>query len=118
MPANLTYFGCVGSNTITGNLSSLPANLTYFVCTGSNTIADYTAGRTWSNSINYIYIRQATGYGFDSTEVDNLLIDLSLATWGGSGGTVDVRGVNAARTSASDAAVATLISKSVTVLTN
>ena len=118
LPSNLTYFNCTGSNTVTGNLSSLPANLTIFECAGSNTIADYTAGRTWSNNINYVFIRQAAGYGFDSTEVDNLLIDLALATWAGSSRTVDVRGVNAARTSASDAAVATLISKSVTVLTN
>jgi hypothetical protein len=114
----MTYFSCYGSNTITGNLSSLPSVMTYFSCTGSNTITDYTSGRTWANNQNYFYIRQAAGYGLATDEVDALLIDLALVSaWTGNK-IIDVRGVNAARSSASDAAVATLVSKGVTVLTN
>jgi hypothetical protein len=39
LPAGLTIFLLGGSNTVTGNLSSLPAGLTRLTCTGSNTIA-------------------------------------------------------------------------------
>ena len=118
LPSVMTSFFCTGSNTITGNLSSLPSVMTSFFCTGSNTITDYTSPKTWATNYNYFFIRQAVGSGLSSTEVDNLLIDMSAATWGGSSRTLDVRGVNAARTSASNAAVATLLSKSVNVLTN
>ena len=117
LPSGLTYFYCTGSNTISGVLSDLPSGLTYFNCTGSNTISDYTAPHTWSNSINYIKLIQAVGSGLDETEVDNLLIDLASATWAGSNRRVELPAPNAARTSASDAAVATLLGKSVTVVT-
>ena len=117
LPVALTYFFCAGSNTITGNLSSLPAGLTTFYCTGSNTIADY-SGKTWANNQRRVYLVPVTGGGLSSAEIDQLLIDLAAA-----GGTwtdvkaVYLRGTNAARTAASDAAVATLVSKGVTVIT-
>jgi len=38
LPVNLTYFSCIGANTITGDLADLPVNLTYFSCAGDNTI--------------------------------------------------------------------------------
>ena len=118
LPAVMTSFYCDGSNTITGNIADLPSVMTYFRCTGSNTINNYTSGRTWANNQLSFFIRQATGYGLDSTEVDNLLIDLAnVSAWTGTK-TIDIRGVNAARTSASNAAVATLQGKGVTVLTN
>ena len=118
LPSVMTLFSCTGLNTITGNISSLPSVMTYFLCTGLNTITDYTSPKTWATNYNYFLLRQAVGSGLSSTEVDNLLIDMSAATWGSSSRTLDVRGVNAARTSASGAAVATLLSKSVNVLTN
>ncbi len=117
LPTGLTYFNCQGSNTVTGNLSSLPAGLTYFLCIGSNTIRDY-SGKTWANNQRRVYLVPVTGGGLSSAEIDQLLIDLAAAggTW------TDVKvvylgGTNAARTSASDAAVATLVSKGVTVTT-
>ncbi len=117
LPSDLTTFYCTGSNTISGALSDLPSGLTYFNCTGSNTISDYTAPHTWSNSINYIKLIQAVGSGLDETEVDNLLIDLASATWAGGNRRVELPTPNAPRSSASDAAVATLLGKSVTVVT-
>jgi len=117
LPSGLTYFNCTGFNTISGALSDSPSGLTYFNCTGPNTISDYTAPHTWSNSINYIKLIQAVGSGLDETEVDNLLIDLASATWAGDSRRVELPTPNAARTSASDAAVATLLGKSVTVVT-
>jgi len=38
LPAGLTYFGCSGSNTVTGDIVNLPIGLTYFSCWGSNTV--------------------------------------------------------------------------------
>ena len=117
LPAGLTYFACTGSNTVTGNLSSLPAGLTYFACTGSNTIGDY-SGKTWANNQRRVYLVPVAGGGLSSAEIDQLLIDLAAAggTWNADK-QVYLRGTNAARTAASDAAVATLVSKGVTVTT-
>jgi hypothetical protein len=51
--------------------------------------------------------------------IDTLLTDLSVANWATSGTRiVDLRGTNQPRTSASNAAVALLVSKGVTVITN
>ena len=51
LPADLAYFSCTGSNTVTGDLANLPADLTYFICTGYNTVtgdlADLPAGMTY-----------------------------------------------------------------------
>jgi hypothetical protein len=117
LPSGLTTFGCTGSNTITGNLSSLPAGLTYFVCRGSNTIGDY-SGKAWANNQRRVYLVPVAGGGLSSAEIDQLLIDLAAAggTWSGEK-QVYLRGTNAARTAASDAAVATLVSKGVSVTT-
>ena len=69
--------------------------------------------------MNYFYLVPVSGGGLSSTEIDNLIIDLDNGnTWGGSSRTLYLKGTNAARTSASDAAVASLVSKSVTVTTN
>jgi hypothetical protein len=121
LPTNLTYFLCSGSNTVSGDLADLPTNLTYFLCSGSNTVSTYTSPHTFNSSINYFLLLPATGYGLDSTEVDNLLIDLN--TSGMSTGTIDISGENAGRTSASDAAVNELtgvdpVGKTVSVTTN
>lgn len=100
------------------DLSSLPAVMTYFYCTGANTISDYT-GKTWANNQTRVYLVPVAPGGLSSLEVDQLLIDLAAA-----GGTWDapkeiyLKGTNAARTAASNAAVATLQGKGVTVTTN
>ncbi len=116
LPTGLTTFACTGSNTVTGNLSSLPAGVTYFTCTGLNTIGYY-SGKTWANNQRRVYLTPVAGGGLSSAEIDQLLIDLAAAeTWTGDK-VVYLRGTNAARTSASDAAVATLVNKGVTVTT-
>jgi hypothetical protein len=116
LPTSLTNFRCTGSNTVSGDLADLPTNLTYFRCSGSNTVSTYTSPHTFNSSINYFLLLPATGYGLDSTEVDNLLIDLDAS--GMSRGTIDISGNNAARTSASDAAIASLTGNGVSVTTN
>ncbi len=115
---NATFVYIAGSNTVTGNLSSI-SKATYIDIRGSNTIADYTSGTLWPTSMRRMVIFQSSGFGFDSTEVDNLLIDLAarVTTWTNEK-TIDLRGANAVRTPASDAAVATLESRGAVVYTN
>lgn len=115
---NATYVAISGSNTVSGDLSGIP-NATTVSIYGSNTVSDYTAGVIWPSSMRRVYIAQAAGSGFSSSEVDSLLIDLaaSVTTWT-SEKSIYLAGNNASRTSASDAAVATLISRGVTVTTN
>lgn len=78
---------------------------------------DSYTSKTWVPGMRYFYLYTVSPGGLNSTEVDNLLIDLAATTW-----TVDkkiyILGTNAARTSASDAAVASLISMGVSVTTN
>ena len=138
----MTLFICTGSNnTITGNLSSVPSTIQYLYVTGNNTItgdlaslqanifavlfgsttrvSDYTSGKNWSDTLNSFAFNGATGYGLSTSEVDNLIIDLDATSpWSGSGKTLTLQGSHAARTSASNAAVASLQSKGVTVTTN
>lgn len=138
LPSSLTYFRAQGSlGTMFGNLANLPALLTAFysssggnsysgdlkylpsaiatLALGSSTNSiTYSSGRSWSNNMNYVFIRASSS--FTQAMVDAILIDLAIpATWTGTK-TVDLRTLPA-RTTASDSAVATLVSKGVTVLT-
>jgi len=117
LPEGITYFVCRGANTVTGNLSSLPVGVVYFNIEGVNTVADYSE-RPWSENMRYVYHRPAVGSGLSTAEVDQLLIDLSEVSVWNLEKAIDLRGNNAPRSSASDAAVATLISKGVAVTTN
>jgi hypothetical protein len=112
----LTYYLSSGNNTTSGDIANLPSGLAYYRNYGSNQVDTYTAGRVWDSGVDYIEHKPAAGYGLSSTEVDNLLIDLDNS--GMSSGTIDLSGNNAARTSASDAAVTSLQGKGVTVTTN
>ncbi len=119
LPSVMTYFLCTGSNTITGNLSSLPSVMTYFLCTGSNTINAYTTGHTWASAMNYFYLITNSG-GLTSAMVDSLCIDLDTVPWGGGGRVLQLTGAGiGAPTAASSAARTDLTTnKSVTVTTN
>jgi len=114
-PSTMTVID-LDENSLTGNVALIPPNVRIFSIQGTNTIADYTSGRTWVNNMKEVTIKSATS-ALSSTEVDNLLINLSVPTWASSG-KVDLTGGNSPRTSASNSAVSTLISKGVTVLTN
>jgi len=118
LPSGLTYFFCLGSNTVSGTLSDLPSDVIYFYCAGSNTISDFTPPHTWANNFNMMNSSPALESGLSSSEVDDLLISLAAATWGGSSRSCWLAGNNAARTAASDDAVSTLQGKSVNVTTN
>ena len=117
LPSGLTVFACQGNNTVSGSVSSLPSGLTYFYCAGNNTVNAYTT-KTWANNQDTIYLVPVAGGGLSAGSVDQLCIDLAnVATWTG-GKTLYLKGTNAAPTSASAAARATLAGKGVTVTTN
>jgi hypothetical protein len=124
LPIGLLQYDNKGTNTTTGNIYFLPANIVFYVNVGQNTVVDYTSGRTWANNMIYVSnLPTSASGGLSSTEVDNLLIDLALvSTWDSTNpeyiNTITLSGFNAARTVASNSAVATLTSKPVIVVTN
>ena len=124
LPINMTAFIIGGNNTVFGNIANLPINIRHYNVRGYNGVVNYTSGRVWSN--NMLKVRNTPISplpGLSSSEVDNLLIDLALvSTWNTTNvfipAEINIGGVNAARTSASDSAVTTLISKGVLIITN
>lgn len=136
LPPGLATFYALGSNTVTGSIASLPAGMTTLFVTGANTISGSTAalpagmaifGVQGANTVTGSATpwRTAsmsnvvlTGGALSSAGVDNLLIALAnVVSWTGIKN-IDLRGNNAGRTSASNAAVATMTGLGATVLTN
>jgi hypothetical protein len=139
LPAGLIVLILQGNSTITGNLVDVPSGVTFLQITGSgNTVSGmlsnipsgvfilnligtgcavsgYTSPRVWPSTMDLVNLIPDAG-GFTTTEVDNILIDLATyaTTW------TDYKSINipnSSRTSASDAAVATLVSRGVTITT-
>ena len=108
MPSGMTHFYCYGSNTLSGTLS-LPSGMTYFTCAGSNTLSGYTPSTKAANQNRFYLTGQNT---MSAADVDNILIDYAAA-----GGAwvapkeITIQGNAANRTSASDAAYASLATK-------
>ena len=115
IPSVMTFFVCDSANTITGNLSSIPSVMTYFSCGGANTITEYTS-RNFAKNMQRVYLRSNTSINLSASNNDQLLIDLNNAggTWSGEK-LINLKGT---RTTASDAAVASLIAKGVSVIVN
>lgn len=112
LPSGMTYFLCAGSNTLSGTLS-LPSEMTFFDCGGSNTLSGYTPSAKASNQERFIITGQNT---LSATDVDNILIDYDAAggEWTGAK-EITIQGNAANRTSASDAAYASLATKLTTL---
>lgn len=121
LPKNATSMQIIGTNKISGDIGDLDRSnvLIYFIMESNYGSVSYTS-RTWTSSIRRITFNPSVTAikSLTSTEVDNLLIDLAEATWDGTSRVLDLRGSNAARTSASDDAVTALGLKSVSVYTN
>jgi len=102
----LTYLRVSGSNTIYGDIStnSVPNGCTYFYLNSCAMVSYAGSGVSWPNIS--ITINPSAGYGYSSTEIDQILIDMAAS--GLTGVTITLQGNNAARTSASDAAYSTL----------
>ena len=112
LPSGMTAFICTGSNTLSGTLS-LPSKMTVFICTGSNTLSGYTPSAKADNQVLFSLTGQNT---LSATDVDNILIDYDAAegTWVGVKILI-IQGNAADRTSASDAAYASLATKLTTL---
>lgn len=137
---SLTGLICLGANTLSGDVSALKS-LTRLNVTGTNTIlgelggadavvtgitelvlspcrmTQYTSGATWSLTLSSS-VNPSVGYGYSATEIDNMIIDMAASLGTVTAKTITLKGSSAARTSASDAAVATLSGKGWTVSTN
>lgn len=114
---DLTYLDVRGSNTLSGDIgiNNMVNGITTFNLTGNNQMNTYTAGAVWSDA--NVTIKPAAGYGYDSTEIDNILIDMANSEGGPSGKTITLQGSSQPRTSASDAAVATLQARGCNIIT-
>lgn len=128
------------ANTITGNITNCP--LYYIDLRGTNTVygdiggdgtnafinqlvlinltncamVNYTSGATWPD-ISTIKINPSVGYGYSSTEIDNILIDMAAST-SLANRTINLQGSNGVRTTASDDAVLTLQGRGCTLNLN
>ena len=118
LPTGLTYFSCTGYNTLFGDITNLPVGLTYFACVGSNTISNYTTPHTWTTKPSTFKLVPVAPGGLSTAEIDQLLIDFDDDLAWSSGNVITLTGANAARSSASDAAVSNMVAEDCTVTTN
>ena len=113
----ITFLYFTGQTVFTGDLADTPSSCTYLFIISPSTMS-YTAGHTFNNRLGYFYYAP-TSVGLTSTEMDNLLEDLSTSITIPSGGKqIILTGANAPRTSASDPFVTDLINIGYTVTTN
>jgi len=82
-PNNIDVMWIGGLNKIIGDIANLPPNAYNVRITGLNTIKDYTSGRSWTPNMNDLtIIPSLSGTNFlSTTEVDNLMNDLTGTTW-------------------------------------
>ncbi len=110
---NVKTFRIIGDNTISGDIADIPDDIEYFTLIGDNTVSDY-SGKTWTTKPSAFILTPASG-GLSTSEVDQLLIDFDDDLAWDAGDTITLTGTNAARSVASDAAVASLESEGVTL---
>ena len=109
-PPNIIMFQMGQGNTISGDVASCPNTCTQIYMRGSNSISDYTT-KVWGTTMNEIVLLSASG-GLTTAEVDQLIIDCAstIVTWTDNKRII-IQGTNAARSAASNAAVATLVGR-------
>ena len=104
-----------GSNTVSVDLGVYSNVIGADIVLSPCGVTNYTSGGTWNN-IN-VEINPSVGYGLSASEIDNMLIDMA-ASIALVGKTIKLQGSNSPRTSLSDTAVSTLLSRGCTVITN
>jgi len=125
LPINISDIRITGYNSISWNISSASTELVilYLQSIYGNYTYNSTPGKSWVGSKIIQIIISPKPNVMTSEMVDSLLIDLNTKTWGtiNSGyntGYISLTGNCGARTSASNAAVASMQSQGVTILTN
>ena len=116
---DLTFLYVQGQNTLSGDLRVISSKLTS-VYLAPCAITTYTSGADWSKltTIGGLLVNPAVGSGLDASEVDLLIQEISATKVEGRAIAVTLRGSNAARTSASDAARNDIVADGGSVLTN
>jgi len=114
LPSGLTFYGNDGQNTTNGDIANLPSGLTYYSNYGQNTVSDYSGGNLNSGITRFDSF--SANSTFNSTEVDNLLIELASTLPGIT--YVRIAGGAASPTAASLAARNSLIAAGTTLITN
>jgi hypothetical protein len=139
LPTGATYY-LFNSTSISGDVADLPTGATYYLFNNTSISGDLNGFAALGTEVDIIYLYDCvniTGYtsatlqnvsadnaanirvysiGLTATEVDNFIIDLAAAQTGD--GYLSIGGTNAARTSASNAAVAALLALGWDVLVN
>jgi hypothetical protein len=117
----LKTFILSSTNSISGNISDIPVSVNYLDIRKNSNKLSYT-GKVWPENMVRINLQPQIGKGLTTAEVDQMIIDLSnVGIWDSTssvGRYVWLAGHNEPRSSASDAAKAILISKSVAVTNN
>ena len=123
--SNLNSYTVSGISKVTGNIALLPSNVRTFVCRNIGarlhelSYNTTPGGRTWVNNMFSVSLICADGQGLTTPMIDSLLIDLDASTWDGNGfANITITAGNGVRSSASDAAVASLIAKNVSLILN
>lgn len=110
----------LASTSVSGTLSELSPitdiDYLYVYSTSVSGWSDVTLSNNWAAD-DLCDIR-AQDCGWSSASVDQILIDLAAMVTGSDAGYLNIGGTNAARTSASDAAKATLLSNGWTITVN
>jgi hypothetical protein len=114
LPSVLTYYYNGGQNTTTGDIANLPSVLTYYYNAGQNTVSDYSGGNLNSGITRFDSFSPFAA--FNSTEVDNLIIELASTLPGIS--YIRIAGGASAPTAASLTARNQLIAAGTTLITN
>lgn len=116
LPVSLSKLYLLSSVDVAVNLSDINKRLKSIELSGDIEVNQYTS-TTWVNGLTRLVLLNNKGDGLSSSEVDNLLEDLSISTLG-SNAVIRILGNNAERTSASDGFVSSLESQGATVETN
>lgn len=118
LPALVSSINCGDCTLVSGDVTMAPAGVVYADLWRCPVVYRTSGGRAWADRMEYVGINPPTLGVFTSAMVDALLIDLSgVATWSGAK-LIYAAGSCGAPTSAADAAIASLLSKGVTVNTN
>lgn len=122
LPQTVNQFEVYGENTIYGNLGELKANNIWSLrITGSNSINDFSLNSQWKpvNLYNLYLFSEDSSSGFNSEEIDRLLILLNENVRKNNRGRIDIlRPSDASPTSASEAAISSLEGKGFRINTN
>jgi hypothetical protein len=119
IPNGLTRFmltfkagGSADLSGITGFIQDIPSGITQFQLYGNHTVYEYTVPRAWPANMNYFEVRPTdrVTYAIPTIDLDNLIIDLANASWTRTIEFANELYLVGTRSSASDAAIATLSS--------